>query len=162
MDLNDAIGQLDQLRRLLSMKRVAADQIEDVCQSTFLRWLRTNRRCPGRLPASYIVRLGLYERLSSVRRSRHSDSSAIANDELPSPPSDTADAVSRHEQAAAIRDAVSSLKPPLREVLCLRYFDGLKLHEIAEHCHESINTVKLRLHRAKRLLRDRLESYRDN
>ncbi|WP_336785573.1 RNA polymerase sigma factor [Paenibacillus sp. MMO-177] len=44
-----------------------------------------------------------------------------------------------------------------REVVVLRYFEDLKIEEVAEVLHENVNTVKTRLYQALRLLRIKLK-----
>ncbi|MBP2830817.1 sigma-70 family RNA polymerase sigma factor [Aquimarina sp. U1-2] len=47
---------------------------------------------------------------------------------------------------------IKQLKPPYQKVINLRYFQELSYKEIAEHLDESINNVKVKLLRAKKLL----------
>ena len=160
MNLDDAFNGMDQLRRLLAKRHVEEEQIDDICQSAFLRWWRTNKRQPGRLPASYLVRLGLYERLSVARSRRQT--SMVEEGECIGKFADPSGLLDAHEKLLVVQRAISNLKPQLQEVLLLRFFQGMKLRDIAASSNETLNTVKLRLHRAKRLLRDSLQSYRNN
>lgn len=59
---------------------------------------------------------------------------------------------------AAIREAVGELSEPLKEVVLLRYFEGMALDEIAETLALPSGTVKSRLNYAKSLLAKRLAS----
>jgi len=56
----------------------------------------------------------------------------------------------RHEM---LRGALDRLPAPMREVLVLSRYQGLKYREIAELCEESVGAVKVRAHRAMRELR---------
>jgi RNA polymerase sigma-70 factor (ECF subfamily) len=56
--------------------------------------------------------------------------------------------------AGALRDALTTLPPVQREVLVLRYQDGLSYAEIALVVGCSVGTVRSRLHHAKRRLHD--------
>jgi RNA polymerase sigma-70 factor, ECF subfamily len=68
------------------------------------------------------------------------------------------DRLLREERLRALRAAVAELPADAREVLALRYGDGLKHADIAELLGESTAAVKQRLSRAQRALRDKLES----
>jgi RNA polymerase sigma-70 factor (ECF subfamily) len=57
---------------------------------------------------------------------------------------------------AALKDAIEELKPEYREVLLMWGVEGLKYREIAAILEVPIGTVMSRLHRARKLLADRL------
>jgi RNA polymerase sigma-70 factor (ECF subfamily) len=69
------------------------------------------------------------------------------------PPGQGLDAV---EQAAAVRAAVQRLTPRDREVVVLRYFEGLTSPEIATLTRQSKNAIEVRLHRARAKLAETL------
>ncbi len=54
---------------------------------------------------------------------------------------------------------VMALSPKYKEVVLLRFYQGMKLHEIADTLHVSIETVKARLRVAKDKLRQGLEGW---
>ena len=58
--------------------------------------------------------------------------------------------------AAAVRAAVMQLSPPLREAVILRYFDDLPEAEIAKALETTVGAVKVRLHAARRKLKEML------
>ena len=60
-----------------------------------------------------------------------------------------------------LRDAIRRLHRELRLVVVLHYMEGYKLREIAEILDIPIGTVKTRLLRAKRELREQLEERED-
>lgn len=57
---------------------------------------------------------------------------------------------------SALRDALEELKPEFREVLLMWGVEGLKYREIAAILEVPIGTVMSRLHRARKLVGDRL------
>ena len=57
---------------------------------------------------------------------------------------------------AAIRAAVAELSEPLKEVVLLRYFEGLQIEEIATTLALPLGTVKSRLNYARAVLARRL------
>jgi RNA polymerase sigma-70 factor (ECF subfamily) len=50
--------------------------------------------------------------------------------------------------SGALAEALSGLSGPHREVLILRFYEDMKIHEIAAHLGISKGTVKSRLHYA--------------
>ncbi len=56
------------------------------------------------------------------------------------------------ERAGLVRKAISSLPETSRDVITLRYIDGMTYEEIATATSASIGTVKSRISRAKRML----------
>lgn len=54
---------------------------------------------------------------------------------------------------------VMSLPPKLREAVLLRYYQGLKMKEMADALDISLSTVKQRLDRANTILHSRLERW---
>lgn len=61
----------------------------------------------------------------------------------------------------AISTAVGELPPPFRAAFLLREYHGLDYAEIAQMLDLELGTVKSRLSRARRLLRERLEGVRE-
>ena len=61
------------------------------------------------------------------------------------------------ERAGLVRKAISSLPDTNRDVITLRYIDGMTYEEIARATAVSISTVKSRISRSKKMLADLLE-----
>lgn len=57
----------------------------------------------------------------------------------------------------ALNAAVASLPPDYRAVVLLRYVGELSYAEIADALRIKVSTVSMRWHRAKRMLRERLQ-----
>ena len=77
---------------------------------------------------------------------------------LPSDDSNTLEAAVDRFEGKRAMDMLGKLPDAYKEVLILRYVDGLAPKEIAEALSESENTVSVRLHRALKKLRDLLEN----
>ena len=65
----------------------------------------------------------------------------------------------RKEMNACIRGFIDSLPPDYRSVIVLGDLEEFKNHEIAEILGISLDTVKIRLHRARAKLRKQLETH---
>jgi RNA polymerase sigma-70 factor (ECF subfamily) len=59
-------------------------------------------------------------------------------------------------RAAEVRRFLEELPQPQRRFFILRYYEGLKLREIAEHENCKLGTVKSSLHRAVKIMRRKL------
>ena len=53
---------------------------------------------------------------------------------------------------------IQSLAPNYRQLIQWRYFDGLSHQEMAEKLQQPVNTVKVKLFRAKKILAEKRES----
>lgn len=67
----------------------------------------------------------------------------------------------RIEARLDLERAVASLPPGARMVLVLRDIEGYRYREVAEMTGLAIGTVKAQIHRARRLLRERLSAGTD-
>jgi RNA polymerase sigma factor (sigma-70 family) len=131
---------------------------EDVLQDGWLRILRGIDRLQdaARLrPWLFsIVRRALMDRL----RTRYTHESHEPLDDI-----EPADEGVADELAWADRDrlmaALDMLPAPERETITLFYLEELDLKEVAQLQGVPVGTVKSRLHRARRLLRERLTSH---
>lgn len=66
--------------------------------------------------------------------------------------------VGRSELAEALEEAVGALKEDYREVVLLRYGEGLAYQEIADVTGLPMGTVKTNIHRARKALMDHLSA----
>jgi RNA polymerase sigma-70 factor (ECF subfamily) len=65
--------------------------------------------------------------------------------------------IESRERADKVRVAVSELSDSLREVVVLHYLEGATIDETADLLGLRVNTVEVRLHRARKLLGEALE-----
>ena len=130
-------------------------EAEDAAQETFERFFRRLRdyRHYGK------AKNYLYVIARNACKSRYGAASTVPLDE--SIPSD-ADDLGRVDVKADLFTAIRKLPEELREVLILRYFQDLKLREIAQILQIGLPLVKYRLRRAKQCMREQLgeEEYR--
>nr|NIP87140.1 sigma-70 family RNA polymerase sigma factor [Planctomycetales bacterium] len=69
---------------------------------------------------------------------------------------DLAQRLDQRELGACLRAAAAQLPDPLREIVKLVYFEGLKYREAAEVLSIPVGTLKSRMHRALGLLKQQL------
>jgi RNA polymerase sigma-70 factor (ECF subfamily) len=65
-------------------------------------------------------------------------------------------AVESNEETSLVREAMAQLPPEYREVLVLKHFEGWSYEEIAASTGDTIGTLKVRAHRARRFLKEHL------
>ena len=80
-----------------------------------------------------------------------------AGDNLPYAPRNPEDATLGNELTGRVRDALQRLTPSLRMPVILYDIEGLAYGEIAEILGVAEGTIKSRIHRARKALRDDLQ-----
>lgn len=146
--------------------RLTADraQAEELTQETFFRMVRALRG--GKVPRRF--KPWLYRAASNICRdvwkSAYHRKTATAKEPFQPAEFDgenagtVVDLLEYQEQRAAVVRAVSGLSPELRSIVVLRFYEEMKIEEIAETLHLPAGTVKSRLYRAYRQLREELLS----
>lgn len=143
--------------------RLTADRMlaEELTQETFFRMVRFLRG--GNAPRAF--KPWLYRAASNLCRDRwkSADYRRTTPEEQPEAPAREAafsnpviELLIYQEERAAVVRAVTSLPPELRDIIVLRFYEELKLEEIADTLNLPAGTVKSRLYRAYRILKERL------
>ena len=150
--------------------RVLGDRqlAEDVTQDVFLRlWGRPWSYDPSRGRfRSWLMSVtrnrAIDERRRVVRRLRVEERGDDRAPELPAPDRfhDPQLEAVLAEERRAVREAMTRLPPPQREVIELAYFGGLTQVEIAAQTGEPLGTVKTRIRLGIQKLRDALKDLR--
>ena len=150
--------------------RVLGDRqlAEDVTQDVFLRlWRRPWSYDPARGRfRSWLISVtrnrAIDERRRVVRRLRLEERGDDPAPELPAPGRfhDPQLEAVLAEERRAVREAMTRLPPPQREVIELAYFGGLTQVEIAAQTGEPLGTVKTRIRLGIQKLRDALQDLR--
>ena len=141
------------------------EDARDIVQDTLLAAARGVRDFRG--ASSVSTWLYAIARSFCVRKRRggHAAANAASLDddaevhETPSLESPPDEVVAHKELGAALDAAIALLDPMYREVLVLRDVEGLTSPEVAEVLGLKIDAVKTRLHRARAMLRARLEPF---
>jgi RNA polymerase sigma-70 factor (ECF subfamily) len=140
------------------------DEATDVMQEAYVRAYRELPRFRGEASfVTWITRIALHEAFARLRRSRRlrplaalvADEAAAAAPRDPAP--DPERTAGNHELREALRRELERLPEGLRAVFVLREVEELSTRETAQALEISEENVKVRLHRAKALLRQRLD-----
>jgi RNA polymerase sigma-70 factor (ECF subfamily) len=155
--LADAIGQYQHrlYRYFLRLVRDPASA-EDLFQQTWLQVVRhLHRYDSSRSFDTWLFAIAHNAAIDLLRR-RPGESLEDHDFALPASTPDALSAVLAGERAAILASALGALPAPYREVLTLRFEEGMKLEEIAEVTHAPLSTVKSRLTRGLEAMRNKL------
>src|SRR5688572_25670753 len=145
-------GWVEGLARSLVRDPSAAD---DLAQQAWVRIL-SRPPSPRLSPRAWLAAV---VRSCAVDRWRSESSRAARERAAPprgaAPP--TADLVARADAHRRLLEEVLRLEPASREVVLLRFFEGLEPEAIARRLGEPGGTIRSRLHRAIAVLRERLD-----
>jgi RNA polymerase sigma-70 factor (ECF subfamily) len=144
-----------------------SEDAEDLTQETFVRMFRALDRYDINRPfAAWLFTIASRLCIDHLRRRRIQPISLSQHDaegnedwtiEVEDPGLKPDEVTSHAEEEGRTRDLIDSLPEHYRIVVLLRHQQDLSYEEIAEALHLPLGTVKARIHRARALLRDRIE-----
>lgn len=145
--------------RVLGQRAEAEDVVQDVFARVWREAASFNRQRGS--AAAWLITLARNRSIDVVRaRRRRSEHEADEPDAAPVEPLATPEgALSDAQRAAAVRLAMSALRPEQRAVLELAYFSGLSHSEIAARLDQPLGTVKTRIAQSVRKLREELARF---
>ena len=144
-----------------------AEEAQDLAQEAFIRAFRSLASYdPGRSFANWLFKIASNLTIDHFRRRRlQTVSTTLAEDEdegreldLLDPSPSALDVMVKDEEARLTADLVQSLPEHYRIVVLLRHGQDLAYEEIADALNLPVGTVKARLHRARHMLKRKLES----
>ncbi|RMG15653.1 MAG: sigma-70 family RNA polymerase sigma factor [Planctomycetota bacterium] len=147
-----------------------AELARDVAQEVFLRLHQNlHRYDPERPFEPWFLRLATNYALNArqkalLRRTASLDAGREDDGPRRDPPDpgtvQATEAAAAREEREAVREAVRALPDKYAGVVALHYLEGLGVKDIAARLDLPAGTVKIRLHRARALLRERLARLR--
>jgi RNA polymerase sigma-70 factor (ECF subfamily) len=144
----------------------SADDARDLLQDTFVKaYEKLDDFRGGSSLYTWLFRIAVNTSLSHRRRRKWVQMGAPAGDDDPNPGNavadtaadDPADPLIAAETETLVQEAINSLDDEHRTVVVLRDIQHCDYHEIADILEVPPGTVKSRLHRARMMLRERLE-----
>ncbi|MCK5242106.1 RNA polymerase sigma factor [bacterium] len=144
---------------------------DDLTQMTFVRAFQAVKRFEGRSEFKtwlHRITVNLWKNMVRSQKRRKyfqhqsinedpSEDSAGCHLELEENGLGPLEKVEQSETSQIVRAAIGKIPPDEREVTILRDIEGYSYEEIADLCHIPLGTVKSRLSRARRLLRNALD-----
>lgn len=146
------VGRVYAVCLRMSASRTEAERLT---QDVFVRaWQRLKTFRGDSAFASWLYRLAVNVVLQDGRGSRRRESriAVLADPEVLDRRSNT----SKDDMRMDLERAIASLPAGARQVLVLHDIEGYKHQEIARMTGSAVGSVKAQLHRARRLLRERL------
>jgi RNA polymerase sigma-70 factor (ECF subfamily) len=144
---------MPRLRRFLSAMLSSPPLIEEVLDDTmFVVWTRSAAFDGASKVSTWIFAIA-YRTALSARRRRRETQSGDGDDEPPSPEQGPEEQLAGKHVRRAILRAMDRLSPDHRAVVDLTYFHDLGYREIAQIMECPVETVKTRMHYARRHLR---------
>ena len=145
----------DQLYNYLFWMTGNRTEAEDVLQETFLRYYKYGD--PVENPKAWLFKVARNVYLKRQRKRSREVSLELVETDPVMPGMQIA--LEREELIRKVREGLRKLKDHHREVIILRYMEGLSYEEIAAVLGESVGTIKSRLNRAKEKLKEKLILY---
>lgn len=168
---SEALGYMDQLYgAALRMTRNGADA-EDLVQETYAKaFAARDRFTPGTNLKAWLYRIQTNAFINSYRKKqrepKRSDADAIEDWQLAAAAEHTSSGLASAEDKALdalgdddIRRALSELSEDFRTAVYLSDVEGFAYKEIAAIMDTPVGTVMSRLHRGRKLLREKLRDY---
>ncbi len=137
------------------------DQAEEVLQETYLRAYANLAQFEGRSSvATWLSRIAFHEALRHKRRARRARTAEgfdLDSLQMNDTSSEGVNPLVREELRASLKNALDALPTSMRAIVTLRLVEGLSTRETAESLRLTQASVKVGLHRARRLLSDLIE-----
>lgn len=142
------------------------EEIEDLMQNTYLKaYEKLFQFKHTAVFSTWLIRIGINEALARLKQkgkiySLHDPSSSFETNpnSLMSKQKSLSpeDKIIQHEAKLVIERAIDTLDVKYKVVFVLKEVEGMSLAEIAECLDLSVSNVKVRLHRAKAILKEKL------
>lgn len=156
------VALYDPVARFVARRVGRGHEAEDIVARVFHRVLEHLADFDSRRgsPRMFVIAIARNLVIDHLRASRQEEPIEDLAGVIASEETSALDALVRDEELQMLREALHGLDPGAREVLVLRYGDGLKHQEIAELLGVRVDAVKQRASRALRELRTRVEALR--
>lgn len=155
------------LMRLVGDESLAAELVQDTFVKAF-HGLGGFRRDASF--GTWLVQIGIHAARDHARRmGRHYQRITVSLEDVRGPdglPEEIAErgpdpsrGVESREEGELLRRAIGDLPPEYRELIVLRHFDEVPYEEIAAMTGLTVGSLKVRAHRARKMLKERLLVY---
>jgi RNA polymerase sigma-70 factor (ECF subfamily) len=142
--------------RLLAWPQDVEDVVQDVFVAAFVALRKFRGDCRLRTWL-FTITINTCRTRRQQRRSRRRRLRAVTSEARRRCDQSAERAVLGNESCAHVRRAVGALPQTYREVVVLRYLEGLETHEICELLSITGNAMQVRLNRARKQLRSALD-----
>ena len=137
------------------------EEAEDVTQEVFIRFWQHRMSVDEKQPIGWLLRVTRNASIDAIRRRKtyrrtvSVDSEMVENvSEIKLSPEQDAE---YSDFQMHLKRALDTLAEPYRSIVIMREIEEMKYNEISEALELPLNTVKVYLHRARKMLRDQLK-----
>ena len=156
---DELVSHHGRITNIVSSRLGRSDEAEDVVQEVFLSAMKNLNRFRGdsRL-SSWLGQIAVnschshWRKVSVQRKTLAGVAKVVDQTALPEPET----VVMERETFCRVRQAVQALPGPYRQVVVLLYFDQIPTAEVAEALSVPAASVRSRVHRARKRLRELL------
>lgn len=146
---------------LLAMTK-SSHAAEDATQEAFCRaWANIGKYERGPGFRVWLFRIARNAWIERFRRTKKEQSGGVSSYEVPGKEAAPLDALVGQESEALVRQAILDLPVDFREALLLRTGEELSFSEVSAILQINEDTVRWRVHKARRLLLKKLARYLD-
>ena len=147
------------VRRYLEQMLSSSD-VDDATQQVFMKVHKALDSFRGESKLStWILRIATTTAIDLIRGRGEALLELKAASEVPAPGKSAEELTAKNEMNRCIQGRLQTLSPAYRSVLSLAELDGCGTAEIAEILNVSASAVKVRLHRARKLLKTDLQNH---
>lgn len=138
------------------------DDAEDVTQEVLLRYWRNAGSVDPERVEGWLVRVTVNAcRDLQRRQTRRREAPDTALDAEPCPGPAPGDGLESADELAEVRRLLAELREPFRSVVVLREVEGLSYAAIAEALDMPLSSVRVNLHRGRRMLAEQITRKRN-
>ncbi|MES3005486.1 MAG: RNA polymerase sigma factor [Patescibacteria group bacterium] len=153
----------DAVFRFASYKLSDREKAKDIVQESFVKlWEYMSSDETVDNPKALLFRIASNSIVDNYRKHKDISLDVLTSDGFDPADHSQAERIVEQSEGKIALKLLNKLEEPLRDLLLMRYVDGLSVKEIAEIQKERENTVSVRLHRAMKELRELFEQNSEN
>ena len=138
-----------------------AEEAEDVTQEVFIRFWQHRMSLDAKQPIGWLLRVTRNVSIDAIRRRKTYRKNVSVDSEMVENVSEVNLSPEQHTEYSDfqmhLKRALDKLAEPYRSIVIMREIEEMKYNEIGEALELPLNTVKVYLHRARKMLRDQLK-----
>ncbi|BCN28884.1 sigma-70 family RNA polymerase sigma factor [Anaeromicropila herbilytica] len=141
--------QEDLYRLAYSYTKNSEDALDVVQESVYKAIVNADKLKNIQFIKTWMYRIVVNESLNYIKKQKKYVSDDAVLESIPYEDKDIADSI-------PVYNAVQQLEPKLRTVIILRFYEDMKLEDIATVTKSNLSTVKTRLYKSLKVLKDML------
>lgn len=132
----------DQLKAFVRSLKASPEDMEEVVQETFCRFIELHAKDQMENPRAYLYKTARNILIDRYRRNRHQDNYQYQQSQVTGDDGEESTALDYAEMATAFQSALNELPPKCRQVFLLKRSEGLSSQEISAKLNISPRMVQ--------------------